>query len=1026
MTAGQAIEPGAKSPPEPSTTTPKPTLARRRFLTILFSDLSDSTRIAATMEAEDYAELLERLRAVVERTVAHHGGIIVRVDGDGFAMLFGYPEANDDDARRATETALDVHAEARAMGAGLHLHSGIHSGLVLVNPGDIVRGRFEILGDATNVAARLADVAVADTILVSEATLGSDRHFFVTEKLPPLSLKGKDHPVAALRVSGRAPPVTRFATRKQRGFAPFVGRDGERARLEACIDDAVAGRGGLAVLAGPAGVGKTRLAEDCLATATARGCSVHRGHCESYLGAAPLQPFLLMLRSIFGLTPDVPAADARTLIRARLGDLGLGRQAPVFDRLMSLAGTPDGNTIGVGAATRAICALLSALSARAPLVLFIDDWQSTDDASRRVLDEIRQLASAPILVLLATRRFDVSERTMAAACEVALAPLTAAEARQTVAALLPSEDPFQIARIVEYSGGNPLFIEELCHAEHQGAARGGQHGATAWLDALIVSRFTRLPEPQARLARAAAVIGKTVPTWLFEQLTGCSADDPLLKALADADFLYEGHREGTIAFKHGITRQVIYRTVGLRERRRLHAEIADALRQRGGPAGEDQYCEALAYHSHEGGDPATAAGYAAQAGDKAVAISALDRAQQQYAAALAALDELPPTADIDRDWLSIFRRYVRASLFDPSQDQLPVYQRALARAQARGDAQAGAWAEYWLGCFHYPLGQPLLSIAHCENALVGARALGDARLVSQIEASLGQAAAAMGDYGRALALLDAAVAERRRGPRGSGASINLAYSLGCKGFVLADIGRFAEAHDCFAEAIAEVRGKFPEAEASLVGQHAVVMVWQGRWQEACEAAATAEAIGERIKLRYIFAMARAIGGYARWRIDADPGAAECVIEATGWLSAGSRNQFISLNHGWLAEIMLARGDIAGVRRHAACVLKRARHRDRLGEPTAWRVLARAAARAATPARRSTSHYLGRAVQAAEARQSRHELALTWLCEAELALSGSAPVAADQRLEAAGAAFAAMDMLSHGHIVDRLAEAGRPA
>src|SRR5215217_2147937 len=168
---------------------------RRRNLTILFSDLSESTRIAESLEAEDYFDLLARLRSLYHSVVARHGGTVAQISGDGMLALFGHPQSREGDARRAVEAALDLHGaverlagEGLGRGMKLRLHSGIHSGLVLLQQGDQFRGRFELLGCATNIASRLCGAAGPGELLVSEATLGPDRHLFETVSRRRLSL----------------------------------------------------------------------------------------------------------------------------------------------------------------------------------------------------------------------------------------------------------------------------------------------------------------------------------------------------------------------------------------------------------------------------------------------------------------------------------------------------------------------------------------------------------------------------------------------------------------------------------------------------------------------------------------------------------------------------------------------------------------------------------------------------------------------------------------------------------------------
>ena len=217
----------------------------RQYLTIVFSDLSDSTRIAAAMEPESYAELLGHLRDLFQTIVPRHGGEIIRMDGDGVLCIFGHPARFEDVGRRAVEAACDLHGAAMALEQAfappatlIRLHTGIHSGIVLLREGDLVRGRFEVLGDATNVAAKLCDIAGADAILVSEETLGADCNFFRTGVRRQIDVGGRNGSLPVFDIYGREGTATRFAARVRRGVAPFSGRVAE------CAEDLLAIKGG--------------------------------------------------------------------------------------------------------------------------------------------------------------------------------------------------------------------------------------------------------------------------------------------------------------------------------------------------------------------------------------------------------------------------------------------------------------------------------------------------------------------------------------------------------------------------------------------------------------------------------------------------------------------------------------------------------------------------------------------------------------------------------------------------------------
>ena len=982
---------GAPSlPPQPAGAQPVSAVsarakAERRHLTIVFSDISGSTRLSAEMEPEIYAELLHELRTLFERIVARHGGEIVRIDGDGAIFLFGHVTAHEDAGRRATEAALDLHDAAATLdrhyglaGQNIRLHTGIHSGVVLLQPGDVVRGKFEMLGDATNVASRLCELAASDQILVSDATLGADRHFFRTGPRQDAEIRGTARRLGVYAVTGREHTETRFAARAKRGLTPFAGRRVELARLRAALDGAalgqsIAGDSGegavrLSIVAGPAGIGKTRLVNEFLDEAADQGATIHHGYCEAYLGARPFQPFAQFAAAIgaeldadYDAAPDAPEPDDARAILHRLA----GRAARVDTEAAPLQ--PE----------QIVAALASALRLlTGPVILWIDDWQWADDASRAVLNGLLQQGGQALLILLTTRGFDAVQAELSAADIIELQGLNAVEMAAAIEGIRTSLPPFVVDRICDAAGGNPLFIEELCHDAalgEDGQGLVGKGDRNGWLDTLIQSRFARLPEDAAVLVKAASVLGTVFPAWLFEAMTGVEPDASALKQLMAEDFIYPGDVAGTLRFKHGLTRDAIYQMIGLAERRDLHGRIVTALHRAEG--GADAHHEALAYHYAEGGNADRAAHYAVLAGDSALASSALDRAQAQYRAALEALDRLARTVPEDagqaRLRMQIVRKFGMACVVDPARDQLPILERAATDAQATGDQKALAWAEYWLGFILYGLGEARASLEHFRVSLTAADASGERRMALQIPANLGQAHATACDYGPALTLLDSAIATMAASPPAIGnAALSHAYSLSCRGFVRADMGAFAAAYDDFDAAIAVLGPAEHEMTASVLTMRSASLLWQGDYAQALHYAGEGRRVAERVKARYLFAMARALGAFARWKMDGDVGAVEVIRSATAWLEASASQQFISLNHGWLAEALVTLDRVEEARRHAALAVRRARKGDRLGEAMAWRAVADAAIKTGDKVR--ALRYLDHADTVAAIRQSPHE------------------------------------------------------
>ncbi|WP_332107460.1 ATP-binding protein [Variovorax sp. PBL-H6] len=994
-------------------------------MTILFSDLSESTRLGELMESELYAEVLAQLRRLCREIIPRHGGNIARIQGDGVLAFFGYPETREDDGRRATEAALELHAAVSRLainGAGfpagaLTLHSGIHAGLVLISDGDVERGRFELLGNVPNIAARLSDLAERDDICVSEETLGPYSQFFTSSEPVLVLLKGRTPPLAVCRVLGRAPTPTRLEAMERRRLCPFVGREPALRLLRDRLRLAIAGAPQCIVVSGGPGVGKTRLVDELRRHAAAGECLVLQGYCGTYL-AEPLQPFLQMLRALFGLSPGLPAESAQAHPLLAGLELQEGAAAVLAQARQLVSPREEARQLSPGAAVPALRNLFAQLAARQPLMLVVDDWQWADEASQQALDAVLSL-QAPILVVAMTRAAAGESLFLAPITTLELQPLDDGEAARATRHLLPGADPFVVAEIQRYAGGIPLFIEELCHSA---SAQGGEWlrelrlGSAAWLTALIESRVERLPPAQAEVLRAAAVIGGVFPAWLLEQVTGHGADDPLVIALAEQDFVFAGEQQGTLRFKHGITRDVIYEAVGLHRRREMHRRIAQVLEGRGEGAAQEELYEALAYHCAAAAMGEPAARYAELAGDKAMAASALDRARSQYSAALKALDELvsrQPSRELALRWCAIAQKLGMACVFDPLglADGVAIFERGLALARQSASMDAIARASYWLGYICYAKGMSKAAIAHCEAALDLATQIGDARLAAQVRATLGQALLAAGDYGRALVLLDSAVDSKRRQSRpGSSLAVGSAYALACKGYLLGDQGRFAQADECFAEALLLVGDSLHQVSASVHHWISVVYQWQGRWEEALRVAERASEIAEHVKSRQQLAMGRALAGYAQWTLTRDPDALQAVRDATAWIEARKGALATSLNHGWLVDGAVASGRAEEARHHAARLFMRVRQHDRIGEALGCRALARAAAKLNDFAR--AEHYLDRAECSAQVRGSAHEMAATQLSRAQIEVGRGRVGEAQRLLDAACLAFEQMNMRWH--------------
>src|SRR2546425_8920812 len=178
----------------------------RKQVTVLFCDLANSTALAERLGPEAMHTLLHHFFELALNEVHRYEGTVNQFLGDGFMALFGAPVAHEDHARRAVLAALGLQRALR--GGGFHslpglpsdealvVRMGLNTGLVVVGSiGDNLRMDHTAVGDTTNLAARLQQVAEPDTILVSETTRRLVQGYIRLEALPAIQVKGKAVPV---------------------------------------------------------------------------------------------------------------------------------------------------------------------------------------------------------------------------------------------------------------------------------------------------------------------------------------------------------------------------------------------------------------------------------------------------------------------------------------------------------------------------------------------------------------------------------------------------------------------------------------------------------------------------------------------------------------------------------------------------------------------------------------------------------------------------------------------------------------
>ena len=631
-----------------------PPEGERRLITVLGGAISGFETLMDALEPEAVDQELAQLRARVQGVVEEYGGVLNEFSEDQIIALFGVPVTHEDDALRAVRAALEIHAaHSRGPEAGraIKLRFAVGSGQVAIRATESGERPYQVGGTVAREVSRLAAAAAVGELLVSPDLSRTLVPFVEMEERAPVAMSSEGPPVTPLAVLGESEVPSRLEASTPGTLTRFVGRTEEFNTLLRALEDANSGLGRVVSVVGDAGVGKSRLLYEFRTTLADDSIRYVQGRCQAHGSLTPFLPFIECVKAMLGMARSQQSQEHDHVVeRTRSLDSELGIYIPVLLHLLSIESDefplPDylaGEDLRA-AVTEALVSLFTLGSRGQPLVLLLEDWHWSDGGSSDVLSQLSEMVSAYPLLLVVTARPELgSERTpLRGQIHLDLAPLAPKSALEVMRASLGgARVPVELAeRIGEKTGGNPFFIEELCHTLLETRAivvEGGEARLAASLDRLTIpdtvqavlkTRLDRL-DPEAReVLRGASVIGRDFGLELLGHIVPSRARlEGALNGLRAVGLIQRTTLvpEPTYRFKHALTLDVTYDSLLERQRKDRHALVGEAM-ETIYEGRLDEFSERLATHFAGAEDWDRAVRYGFAAAERAASLWRIEEA----------------------------------------------------------------------------------------------------------------------------------------------------------------------------------------------------------------------------------------------------------------------------------------------------------------------------------------------------------------------------------------------------------------
>jgi class 3 adenylate cyclase/tetratricopeptide (TPR) repeat protein len=609
-------------------------LGERKVVTVLFADIVGSTELIGDKDPEHALDRLPPALARMGDAVNRFHGTIMRSMGDGLMVIFGVPHAQEDHALRACQAALAMVQSSREN--GITLRVGIHSGEIVAGLPDKFTREQSVYGAAVHLASRLEHMAQPGDICVTESTFKLVHSHCDGRPLGHQDVKGFPRPVGVYRLVGMKASRAPF---RDTVIGAYRGRDAELAVLHDAFAGAERGNGRAIGISAPPGLGKSRLCFEFAKVVRDRLVPVLDLRASPYDHSGPLQPLVEFFRTFFRIASTDDSDTARSKIASRIEatipDL-IGDVAILADFLGIRDAKAPMLVLDPKARHAKLINLVSSLvrdGTRTPSIIIIEDIHWLDEASVEFVSALVNIISVSRVLLILTYRptFQVPWSDGPGFHEIRLDELRDEDVSALIRDLIGDHPSTRtiIRRVVERSGGNPFFAEELIRSLVDAGELDGRPGnyqaveepqaetLPATVQTVIGARIDRLLPADKEVLQIGATIGREFPLSVLAEVKKATSDElaDSLDRLSRVELVQGVTSEGEqdrFAFRHPLIQEVAY-AMQLRTRRiELHSAVAKAL-ERFHHNQLSEYADLIAYHFEAARDFGSAAIYTARA-----------------------------------------------------------------------------------------------------------------------------------------------------------------------------------------------------------------------------------------------------------------------------------------------------------------------------------------------------------------------------------------------------------------------------